>query len=195
MTTFDASAMIGPADSVEPTPPPPTVNGAPAETFDALSMLREQVAERDDGEDDLCPIEVPGLGWRLMCDITFPYSKFAAWQTAALPKNQRNGRKVNMLKLDQTGLAFSVLLGTCVELQYERVPGSGDWETLVASDGTPLLPTSDALLRTFNVVDPRSFLRSIYGREARLVEASQRVAAKAGWLEDDEDDDDADPTV
>jgi len=191
MTTFDASAMVAPGEVAAPSA---VANGAPAETFDALSMLREQVAERDDGEDDLCPIEVPGLGWRLMCDITFPYSKYAAWQTAALPKNQRNGRRVNPLKMDQTELAFNVLLGTCVELQYERVAESGDWETLTGPDGASMTPASDALLRRFNVVDPRSFLRSLFGREARLVEASQRVAAKAGWLEDGEDDDE-DPTV
>jgi hypothetical protein len=177
--TFDASAMTPASDSA--------TNGA--ETFDALTMLRDQVEERDESDDDLYPVEVPGIGWRLMCDINFPYSKYAAWQSAALPKSQRNGRRVNVLKLDQTELAFNILLNTCTELQYRR-NGSGEWEALTASDGSPLLPSSDALLRRFNVVDPRSFLRKLYGREARLVEASQKIAAKAGWVEGDDDDED-----
>lgn len=181
--TFDASAMTPAHDS--------TANGAET-AFDALSMLRDQVEERDENDSEPYPVEVPGIGWRLMCDINFPYSKYAAWQAAALPKNQRNGRRINVLKLDQTELAFNVILNTCTELQYRR-NGSDEWETLTAPDGSLLLPASDALLRRFNAVDPRSFLRKLYGREARLVEASQRIAVKAGWLEGE--DDDEDPTA
>jgi hypothetical protein len=188
MTTLDASGMTGP--SIDH--PPGVGNGAAPETFDALAMLREQVREREDTEASTTPVEVPGIGWRLMCDITFEYSKYAAWQTAALPKNQRNGRRPNLLKMNQTELAFNVLLHTCEEIQFQR-SGTGGWETLTDAGGEVLLPTSDALLRQFNVVDPRSFLRKLFGREARLVEASQLVASKAGWIEGDGDDDE-DPT-
>lgn len=190
MTTIDASGMAGSTSGwIGPPPDAPTSYGAHAEPFDALALLREQVQERDEHDDDLAPIEVPGIGWRLLCDITFPYSRYAQWQTAALPKNQRNGRRVNQLKLDQTELAFNVLLGTCTELQYRR--GDGEWETLVdPTTGNPLLPANDLLLRQFNVADPRSFLRKLFGREPRLVKAMTQVAAKAGWAEDPEEDGD-----
>jgi hypothetical protein len=192
VTTFDASAMTGPAITAEPT----ATNGAAADTFDALAMLREQVQDRDQREDDFCLVEVPGIGWRLMCAIDFTYAQYAKWQKAAFPREQRNGRKTNPFDLNQTELAFSVLLNTCCELQYRRGE-SEEWQTLADDHGAPLLPTSDALLRKFNVVDPRSFLRKLYRREARLIEASQRVAAAAGMLEgdflknDDDGDDDA----
>ncbi len=165
-----------------------------AATFDALAVLRQQVDERDEEEGQTCLVDVPGLGWRLVCDITFPYTKYMEWQAQALPRNQRNARRgPNLLKLNQTDLALNVLFNTCVEIQYER--SNGEWETLAGPDGTPLLPTSDILLRKFGVVDPRMFLRRLFGvdREARLVEASQKVAAKAGWIDDD--DDESDPTV
>lgn len=190
MTTFDASGMT---DQPSITHQSGGGNGAALEPFDALAMLREQVEARESTEADTTAIEVPGIGWRLLCDITFPYAQYAAWQTAALPKNQRNGRRPNVLKMDQTALAFSILLNTCVEIQYQRT-GTEEWESLTDSHGEPLLPNSDALLRQFNVVDPRSFLRKLFGREARLVEASQLVVTRAGWMEGDGSDDE-DPTV
>lgn len=191
MTTFDASGMAEQAPAAHQ---PGEGNGAALESFDALAMLREQIKEREDTEADTTAVEVPGIGWRLLCSITFPYSQYAAWQAAALPKNQRNGRRPNVLKMDQTALAFNILLNTCVEIQYQRT-GTEEWEPLTDSRGEPLLPGSDALLRQFNVVDPRSFLRKLFGREARLVEASQLVATRAGWMEGDGSDDDEDPTV
>lgn len=184
-TVFDGSAVgagTGPAtDGPNDLAPP----------YDALAMLREQVEERDSEEQSTCSVEVPGLGWRLVCDITFPYAKYMEWQKLALPKNQRNGRRTNPLSLNQADLALSVLLNTCVEVQYQRTDPN-EWETLCDSAGAPLLPGSDSLLRQFNVVDPRSFMRKLFGqgREARLVEASQKVVAKAGWVEGDDGDED-----
>lgn len=181
MTTFDG------ATSTHETPPPAgpdAAGGGPAseveKPFDAFEALREQVAERDEEDPDITYVEVPGIGWRLACRTDFEYGAYKNWQKAALPKAQRNGRKMNPLDMDQAVLAYLVLLNTCESVQYRRGQ-SDEWETLVDDDGAPSTLQSSTLLGRMNVMDPRLLIKRLFGKDGRLIAAGQQVISDAGY--------------
>lgn len=197
MTTFDASTPgAGGYPSLGGYPPvdaPPIPNERrdpePAEGFDAFEALREQLSERDEDAGRTTPIEVPGIGWRLICAVDFEYEQYKEWQKAALPKNQRNGRKLNPLDMNQATLAYLVLLNTCEGIEFQRK--DGEWESLADGDGSATLKSS-MLLTRMNVVDPRVLVRKMFGGDGRLIIAGQKVIAAAGYAGGD--DDAQDPT-
>lgn len=193
MTTFDGSTVAAPER-------PDSGNGLPAgppgpiEAFDPLESLREQLAERDENEERTTTVPVPGVGWRLVCAIDFEFPEYKDWQKSALPRNQRNGRRVNMLDLDQAVLACTVLTRTCEEIQYQD--SAGTWHTMVEPDDSPTTLASGALLTRFNLMDPRLFVRKLFGqRDAALIAASMEVIRAAGWDEPDGGAAEEDPTV
>lgn len=195
MTTFDGSSGPPASDRYQPHAPrypeqllEPAVEEAP---FDALAALREQLDERTD--ENTCYVDVPGLGWRLVCDADFPYSQYARWQKASFPVSQRNRRKgPNLLDLDQAVLSRLVLLGTCRGMEFQD--SHGQWQTLLTSSGAPMTPDSGEIMQRFNEVDPGAFLRRLFGTDAQVMRAGEKVLKAAGWMEDDGDEAE-DPTV
>jgi hypothetical protein len=190
MTVFDGSTpgvTYGMEGSPAPAPvaaPAPAPVAAPApEMFDALDALREQMDARDE-EEQVAHVDVPGLGWRLVCDLDFQFAQFKDWQKMALPPSQRGGRKVNMLDMDQAILMLNVLLGTCRGLEYRTRDGK-EWRALLSRDGgEPLTLVSPELLDTFNVMDGQTLIRKLFRSDAQLVKAGQQVVTEAGWNED-----------
>lgn len=184
--TFDASTTV--SSSV----PPVAERGG----LDLLDMLREQTDTRDDAtEVALEPVPIPGLGWRLMCNPDFSYTKYRDWQKASLPPKMRSGRRQpNLLDLDQSMLALLVLTETCEAVEYQN--GNGEWHTL-EHNGEALTVKHDEFLSKFNMVDPKSLVRRLFktpGRasDAELIRAGQVVIDKAGY--GDNSGDDEDPT-
>jgi hypothetical protein len=200
MTMFDGST--GGAHAAAPAPysgstgydndfPPPAAPPLPQPTFDAFEALREQVAERDEEFERTAAVEIPGLGWRLICAIDFTYVQYKEWQKAALPRNQRNGRKVNVLDMDQAALAYFVLFNTCEGIEYQQ--SSGAWETLM-EDGRPATLQSGTLMTKMKVMDPRLLVNRLFGGDARLIRAGNEVITAAGYGEQDDAGDEVDPT-
>lgn len=207
MSTFDGSTAASAPDRSQHydndfPPPESSTPGihyvATPPTFDAFESLREQIAERDDEEERTTVVEVPGIGWRLVCAIDFEYTQYKEWQKAALPKSQRNGRKVNPLDMDQAMLAYFVLYNTCEAIEYLRDVGDGpsEWEPLTEDSGEPATLKSGKLLTLMNVMDPRLLVKRMFGKgDARLIAAGQEVIMAAGYGErEDSTDDPSDPT-
>jgi hypothetical protein len=184
MTTFDASTGQA-ANSVAIPDPLPPVEELP-ELGSMLDALQEQLEARE--IDNTTTVEVPGMDLRLVCQIDFPYALYAKWQKAALPSNKRNGRKLNPLDLDQAMVAVFVLLGTCTGMEYRAT--SGEWLPMTTPAGQGLTPNSTEFLARFNQVDAKVFIRKLYGSDANLMRAADRVTSAAGWSDDAEDDDD-----
>lgn len=186
MATFDGSHA-------------PTHDGflnAPSELdappFDALAALREQLEERAEQTENICYVDIPGLGWRLVCSLDFPYSQYARWQKASLPANQRNRtRGPNMLDLDQAMLSRFVLLGTCQGVEYRA--STGEWVSVLDSNSNPIKPDSTEMMQRFGEVDPGVFLRKLFGGDAAVMRAGESVMRAAGWME--AEDADTDPTA
>lgn len=189
MTTFDGTTDYEP-------PSGPMLGSRPVDEpdeskpYDAFEALREQLDERDEEDPDVTPVEIPGIGWRLLCRTDFDYGAYKNWQKAALPRNQRNGRKTNPLDMDQALLSHLVLVNTCESVEYRR--GDGDWEQLCEPDGSPATLQSGALLNHMKVVDPRVLVKKLFGRDGRLIAAGQKVISDAGY--GDDGDDAEDPT-
>ena len=192
MTTFDGSHKATPAPFASPDDVFNREVDTP-DTFDALTALREQMAERADQADTTCYVDVPGLPWRLVCANDFPYSHYARWQKASLPANQRNrGRRgPNLLDMDQAMLSRFVLLGTCQGIEYRN--SAGEWVEVLDAHRQPVKPDSPELMSRFDEVDPGVFLRRLFGGDAAVMRAGEVVMRAAGWLEDESDD--VDPTV
>jgi hypothetical protein len=193
MTTFDGStgAHVAPDRSqhYDNDFPPPAAPPLPAETpFDAFEALRESLAQRDEEVDRTTTVEVPGIGWRLVCAIDFEYGVYKNWQKAALPKSQRGGRNPNVLDMDQAVLAYLALFNTCEAIEY-RING-GDWQPLIESDGQPATLQSSMLMNRMNVMDPRTLVGRMFGGDAALIRAGARVITAAGYaaFEDDAED-------
>lgn len=170
--------------------PPSTVEQS--EPFDAFESLREQLAERDDEAERTTTVEIPGIGWRLICATDFEYPAYMSWQKAALPKSQRNGRRANPLDMNQAVLAHQVLFNTCEAIEY-RVNG-GDWQRLTEADGQPTVLQSPTLMTRMGVVDPRVLVRKMFGKDAALIAAGTKVITEAGYGEPDSGSDVEDPT-
>lgn len=190
MTTFDGT-------TTHETPPPAGPDAAgggfspePVSPFDAFEALREQVAERDEEDPDVTRVEIPGIGWRLVCRTDFDYNRYKEWQKASLPKAQRNGRKTNPLDMDQAMLAYLVLLNTCESVEYRR--SDGGWEQLIEPDGSAATLQTGTMLSQMGVVDPRLLVKKLFGRDGRLIAAGQQVISDAGY--GDEPGGDTDPT-
>lgn len=192
MTTFDGST-VATSERLDPINGLPAGPPEPIEAFDPLESLREQLAERDEEEERTTPVLVPGIGWRLQCAIDFDYPTYKEWQKAALPRKQRNGRRVNMLDLDQAALAVTVLVSTCEAIQYRDA--AGNWHTMTDPDDSATTLESSALLSRFQVMDPRLFARKLFGRDAPLVAAGMEVIQAAGWDEPDGGAAEGDPTA
>ena len=160
--------------------------------FDALAALREQLEERSEQTENTCYVDIPGLGWRLMCSLDFPYSQYARWQKASLPANQRNrSRGPNLLDLDQAMLSRYVLLGTCQGVEYRD--STGEWIAVLDGQGNAIKPDSPDMMARFGEVDPGVFLRRLFGGDAAVMRAGEVVMRAAGWME--ADDPETDPTV
>lgn len=195
MTTFDG------ATSTHETPPPAgpdAAGGGPAlepdVAFDAFEVLRDQLDERDENDEDFADVthvDIPGLGWRLVCSLDFPYERYQQWQKNALPKNQRNGRKTNPLDLNQATLSYLVLLNTCVGVEYRRNSG---WAPLTEPDGSPCTLQSPTLLNRMGVVDPRLLARKLFKGDGRLIAGGQKVITDAGYTGESDAEAAEDPT-
>lgn len=192
MTTFDGSTGGGAhaapgylgSGGYDNDFPPPAAPPIPEPAYDAFEALREQLAERDDASERTTTVDIPGLGWRLVCAIDFTYGQYKEWQKAALPRNQRNGRKVNVLDMDQAALSYFVLLNTCEGIEYQR--SNGEWDPLTEAGGQPATLQSGMLMTKMNVMDPRLLVKKLFGNDARLIRAGNEVIAAAGYIEDDE---------
>lgn len=181
-TTFDGSTgETGLAD--------PGAQDTPVAPFSALDALTEQLEHRDDEAERVTDVEIPGLDWRLVCATDFPYADYKNWQKAALPRNQRNGRKTNPLDLDQAVLGTQILLHTCEGIEFRT--STGAWHPLL--DGAePMTLKSVAFMRHLRQVDPAVAIRKLFGREAAIVAAGNKVGRASGWMSDD--DAEVDPT-
>lgn len=195
MTTFDVSTGRANTGPVPASPVPAELDeDGPMGQIPALDSMLDQLHEQLDAReiDNTVTVDVPGMGLRLVCQIDFPYNKYAAWQKASFPRNQRNGRKTNPLDMDRAALSTFVLLNTCVGMEY-RTSG-GDWLAMTKPDGSALRPDSTEFLARFNQVDARSFLRKLFGGDAGMMRAGEHVIEEAGWSEaqmvggEDEDD-------
>jgi hypothetical protein len=206
--TLPPGALIfdGSTGSLDPVPSYSTPEPPDSSSLDALESLREQLRDRDTerAQDRLVPVEVPGSTWRLLCATDFNYEAYATWQrdaiksgqrAAARTDGQRNRRRTRpeevALLLDQVVLAIHVLLNTCEEVQFRN--RAGDWVTVYDDRQEPVDLTTPAFLQKFDQVDPRVFIRKLFGGEPELIRASETVARAAGWLDDG--DDASDPTV
>lgn len=193
MTTFDAST------GHRPVPAPEDDQGAlnaalggeeMPDLGSMLDQLQDQLQSRE--IDNTVFVEVPGMDLRFVCQVDFPYSQYAKWQKAALPPNKRNARKMNPFDLDQAIVAVFVLLGTCIGMEYRA--GSGEWLPMMSASGPALLPTSTDFLSRFNQVDAKSFVRKLFGGDAGVMRAADRVTRAAGWTDESAEDED-DPLV
>lgn len=189
--TFDGSTAGG--SHWEPEQP---AHAIPSSGLDMLEMLREQTDHRDqEADDELFPVPIPGLGWRLMCNTEFSYPQYRDWQKAALPPRMRSGRKTpNPMDLDQAQLGLLVLTETCEAVEFQKPDGS--WAPL-EHNGEALTVKHSEFLSKWNMVDPKSLVRKLFtvpGRstDAELIRAGQLVIEKAGY--GDGGDDDSDPT-
>jgi hypothetical protein len=193
MGTFDGStntAPDAPPREVAPQDQPPQKWSTPAPPepeFDALASLQEQMRARDEIDTEI-RVEIPGLGWRMVCDTDLPYPVFAKWQKASFPRSQRNGRKVNPLDMDRAVLATFVLLGTCVGMEYQE-KGSGEWLPVLDVDDRPMTPNSKRMMDRFDQVDEKVFLRKLFGTDSALTRAGTKVMEAAGWNDEESDDD------
>jgi hypothetical protein len=96
------------------------------------------------------------------------------------------------LDVDQSVFNSTVLINLCERVEvYNKA--SGQWRTVQDDEGRPLTFKDQALLRELRVIDPQAALKKLFPRDPDLIRAGQLVLAKAGWADEDEDADDADP--
>lgn len=185
MTMFDASTGTQPEQAPERSQAAP--HQAPPEEIPALGTILDTLQDQLDSReiDNTTTVDVPGMPLRLVCEIDFSYAKYAAWQKAALPRNQRNGRKMNPLDMDRAMLAQLVLSKTCVGMQYRN--SAEEWITITKPNGAPLLPGDTEFLARFHQVDERVLLRKLFGGEAGVMRAGESVSRAAGWTDEDLD--------
>lgn len=186
MSTFD---LTTPHNDPAPGWPEPVAPDTQGDPFDALDMLREQVRQREADAERTAPIEIPGIGWRLICATDFEYARYKTWQKAALRGPRK--RVPDLFDLDQPVLGQLMLVNTCESLEWRR--GDGEWQTLTGKDGEPLTLKSPELLEKFNVIDPRSLVRALYHTDAALIQAMTVLVEKSGYAPDDDEDGEPDP--
>lgn len=190
MNVFDGSTSSEPPQGGlaydAPVYDPPATPASPE--FDAFEALRESMEDRD--EETSVAVEVPGIDWRLVCRTGFEYREYRDWQKAALPRSQRNGRKVNPLDMDQALLAHLTLLNTCSTIEYRR--GDGGWVPLTGPNGDTIALRDPAFLERMGAVDPRVMVRRLFGGDGHLIAAGQKVIVAAGYGGDDDAEDPTD---
>lgn len=190
-TTFDGSHQ--PRDEPVNAPDLDAVRDARAAHgvtgLTALDALGAQIEERDAEEETTVDVEVPGLDIRLVCSTVVPYEEYQKWQITALPPKERKKRKINGLTMSQMVLACMVLVNTCDAIEHKV---GGEWKPMLGTDGEVYTLRSDELLRRFNVIDVNAFIKKLFGRDPRVLAASEKVIVASEWLEDE---DDLDPTA
>lgn len=156
----------------EPSAPEPQRGG------DSLDMLLDAVAQREAEAEELYPVEIPGLGVRLMCALDFEYTDWQDWQVKSVPREKR--KKPGPMDINQLQLCTHVLVGTCQHLEHRR--GDGEWAPITGHDGTPVAFGSDEMLRKFGQMDTASLLRKLFGgSDGHVLRAGMRVISAAGY--------------
>lgn len=186
-TTFDGSqngpGPNGSADDVD------TLKGHGLTGLSALDAIGEQIAERDAEEETTTAVAVPGLNIRLICSTVVPYEEYQKWQMTALPLKERKSRRPKPLAMSQLILACMVLINTCEAIEHQV---DGEWQPMIGSNGEAFTLESDELLRRFNIIDPNTFVKKLFGRDPRVLKAAEEVMIASQWLEDE---DELDPTA
>lgn len=164
----------------------------PPVTVDALMLLKGRLADAEEAQElkfQPTTIEVPGdVGIRLICSSNIEGNTLTKWQKSSLPPNKRNSPRVSPLMMDQMHYNSTIVIETCEEVQVRNA--AGEWTTITDSAGEVLGFKDRALLDVLGAVDPRLALKKLFlDREADIARAAQDVLAKAGWGENDEDDD------
>lgn len=186
MTTFDGSSAPAPARVHDYQP----VAEETAPVVSALDMLRAEVEQRDSQERELLPVEVPGLPVRLMCRTDFSAAEWESWQKLAIPAAKRKSRNLSPTDMQQHVLYSLVLVNTCEHLEYRS---GQDWQPITGKDQEPLNLASREMLDRFGQMDAASLVRKLFGRDAALLRAGQRVVNASGY--GDEEDGGENPTV
>lgn len=145
---------------------------------DSLDMLLDVVAQREAEAEELYPVEIPGLGVRLMCALDFEYTDWQDWQVKSVPREKR--KKPNPMDINQLQLCTRVLASTCQHLEHKRP--DGEWVPIISQDGSPVAFGSDEMLRKFGQMDTSSLLRKLFGgSDGHVLRAGMRVISAAGY--------------
>lgn len=177
MTSFDGST----GEPAYPTTAPEEKGDAGVQDYSppvsALDLLRTEVLEREAEDEELFPVEIPGLNVRLMCSLDFSATDWEKWQRLSIPKEKR--RRPVATDIQQGVLATLVLTHTCQHLEY-RGP-EGTWAPITGNDGEPLALDSDEMLRKFNQMTARAMVEKLFKRDAWLLNAGQSVVNASGY--------------
>ena len=201
MTTYDATGL-----DPRPIPAPPDhdrfgwneeATPAPPETTDTLDLLRQAVGEQVEIEPVVIP--VPGNPrLRLVCHTDITTAQITRWQKAAVPAHVRKTGKWSENDINPLHLSVAALTSTLLRIEVADVRNPGEWLPVEDSrEGRPLTFEDQAVLTMFGAIDTITALRKVFGREAVIVKAGQKVLKAAGWSQDglgDDVDEESDPT-
>jgi hypothetical protein len=164
------------------------------ESTGTLSMLRGAVAQRVEAPPET--VEVPDIPLRLICSTDIESRQITSWQRKALPPQLRNASQVSPLAMDQANFNASVLINTCLRIEVKSVK-DGAWRAITDEQGNVLTLADKAVWAELGALDSRSTVKKMFGRDADLMRAGQKVLNAAGWTENrllGLDEDTEDPT-
>jgi hypothetical protein len=200
MTTFNGASGAsgeptgGVATAEQSEQPPTAMSFGPAAEEEGLSsaldLLRERVDEREQEPVELWMHEITKVGMRIYCDPQVADADYRRWVKASMPKVRRGarGRAPGAMDIDQLALSARAILATNERVEVRT--RKGEWITVTdPSSGEVLTLDDSAMARSFNVMDPVSLLRKLFGRDADLINAGQDLLAAAGYLDSDDDED------
>lgn len=190
-STFDGSSAGTPAPITTDTAPPPPPVEAEIRPESLLDQLRDRVDERDESEPAEWIDEIPKVGIRLVCDPDIANEDFQRWTKSAMAGGVKAGRRRrgggNPMDMDQLRISVRALVSTNERVEMRQ---GKEWQPLTGRDGSPVTLESNDLLSAFGVMDSTLLLKKLYGRDARVIDAGQRLLAAAGYLDGDDLDDD-----
>lgn len=184
--TFDASTSTGTAAPAAPPADPAAEREQAVHGLSALDQLAAQIEERDQEEETTVAVEIPGLDVRLVCSTVAPYEEYKRWQMASFPPKERRSRRPRPMAMSQLYLSCTVLASTCEAIEYKA---GEQWKPLLDSSGQPYTLESDELLHRYGVLDSHQLVQKLFGRDARVLAAGEKVMVASSWVEDDESDD------
>ncbi|MBC8092502.1 MAG: hypothetical protein H7Y15_11295 [Pseudonocardia sp.] len=159
-----------------------------------LDQLRDEVTQRDEAIALPWRHRIRGTNFSLVCDPDIDNEDYQRWVKASMPKTKNRRRTPGVADMDQLALSSRAIVSANIGLDVLVRDTEDTWRSITApGSDEPLTIDSPELLATFNVMDPIALLRKLFGRDAALVDAGQELLSAAGYMGDE--DDDEDPTV
>jgi hypothetical protein len=181
MTTFDGSTGNLPVSADRPLPENSTPALVDLSGTSALDLLMQAVDEREAGQVELFPLDLPVKGVRLMCLPDFSFDEWTEWQKKSIPLAKR--KRPSAMDINQRTLYMLALTNTAQHLEFQD--SAGEWRPILSPSGDVMEFGSQAMRDKFGAMTSASLIEKLFGRDALIIRAGTRLINVAGYGDED----------